>query len=375
MHILRSIDRQHFRMDFLVHTAEPSDYDAEIASLGSAVIPCLSEQDPLRYARNFIRILRSYGPYDVVHTHVQHFGALPLFLARCAGVPVRVAHSHSDTRGEERKASAVRRGYLHLTRALIRTYATHGLAVSERASLSLFGPNWRQDRRWQILHCGIDLEAFGCAVDGASLRAELGIPHDALVVGHVGRFSYEKNHTFLVDVAAEVLKREPKAFFLLVGDGPLRNAIQEKVSHLGLAPRFLFTGVRADVSRLMKGAMDLFILPSHFEGLGLVLIEAQAAGLPVVMSDVVPKEVDILVDRVYRMALSQSASDWAQTIVTKLRRRPLERGQALERVRQSPFDIRRSAASLADFYHAAVCGHGIPRLSVTCSVEPARSEE
>ncbi|MGO9691541.1 MAG: glycosyltransferase [Syntrophobacteraceae bacterium] len=124
MHLLRNIDREHYRMDFLVHAAQPFEYAEEIEALGARVIPCLHPTKPWRYARNFMRILKELGPYEVVHSHVHHFTGLPLYLARRAGVPVRIAHSHSDTSRSDGKAGPARMAYLGLMKHLIRTNAT-----------------------------------------------------------------------------------------------------------------------------------------------------------------------------------------------------------------------------------------------------------
>src|SRR5208337_2567617 len=123
MHLLRNIDREQYRMDFLVHTAQRFEYGEEIEALGSRIIPCLHPLKPWSYARNFMRILTEHGPYHVVHSHVHNFSGLPLYLARLAGVPVRIAHSHNDTSRSDGGARPARLAYLRLTSRLIRTNA------------------------------------------------------------------------------------------------------------------------------------------------------------------------------------------------------------------------------------------------------------
>ena len=256
--VLRHIDRQKYQMDFLVHTTDPGAYNEEVRALGARIIPCLSPSNPLQYAFNFRRVLREHGPYDVVHSHVHHYSGYVLMLAATAGVRVRIAHSHSDTRSAEASKSVERRAYLRAMRTMIRAFATRGLAVSDEAGCDLFAPQW-QDRtdKWQLQYLGIHLSRFEIEVNAEEVRRSLGIPPDALVIGHVGRFCEPKNHAFLVEIAREVVRMEPRSFFLLVGDGPLRSAIEEKVRNYGLAKHFTFAGVRSDVSTLMKGAMDV----------------------------------------------------------------------------------------------------------------------
>jgi glycosyltransferase involved in cell wall biosynthesis len=351
MHILRNIDRQKFRMDFLVHTTQPCAYDDEIRALGAKVIPCLHPSRPLTFARNFTRALYEYGPYDVVHSHVHHYSGYVLRLARRAGIPIRIAHSHNNTSSLPVRAKFFRRGYLALTKRWISRHATDGLACSQLAATDLFGPRWKIDARWQILYYGIDLTPFRIGSDSAVVRAELGIPLDAFVVGHVGRFVEQKNHTFLMDIAAEIAKREPKVCFLLVGDGPLRGEMEAKAHSLGIDRNITFVGVRADVPRLMLGAMDVFLFPSLFEGLPLVLLEAQAAGLPCVISDTVPQEAEIVKPFVRRLSLSRPASSWAEALLSVPdTASAITQPQALAIVEKSPFNIHLGVKELGCIY-------------------------
>jgi glycosyltransferase involved in cell wall biosynthesis len=340
-------------MDFLVHTEKPCPYDDEASALGSKIIPCLSPSKPWLYGRNFKRILREYGPYDIVHSHVHHFSGYVLYLAKQAGVPVRIAHSHNDTSAIDAKARLHRRLYLTLTKWLIDRYATLGLAASYKVATVLFNRAWKTDSRWQILYCGVDLTPFRELVDSVAIRAEFGIPADAFVVGHVGRFEEQKNHQFLIDIVAEIALREPKMHLLLIGDGSLRSEIQQKVISHGLANHVTFAGLRPDVPRLMLGAMDLFLLPSSHEALGLVLIEAQAAGLPCVFSDVVPEEANAIKPLVRQVSLSKSASDWAEAVISA-RSRVLAIAQAdtLPVLEHSPFNIVVSVKKLTEVYEA-----------------------
>lgn len=315
MHILRHIDREEFRMDFMVETAQRQAYDEEIRALGSRIIRSPHHRRPLTYAWTFRRILRDQGPYDIVHSHLHHYNGYVLYLARQAGVPVRIAHSHTDFSYDDEQRGALWPLYVQAMRRLITKNATFGLAASHEAAGSLFGSTWESDPRWQILYCGIDLKPFEFSVEPVTVRAELGIPADAFVIGHVGRFNEQKNHAFLVNIAAEVARREPKMRLLLVGDGPLRPAIEHRIARAGIAEKTIFAGVRSDVPRLMLGAMDVFVLPSLFEGLPLVGIETQAAGLPLICSDMVSPEMDVIQPLIQRVSLTQQVSDWAEAIL------------------------------------------------------------
>lgn len=354
MNVLRSIDRTKFQMDFLVHTDEKQAYEDEAKTLGSQVIRCLYPSRPWLYAKNFKQVLREYGSYDVVHSHIHHYSGFVLRLAHQAGIPLRIAHSHSDTVQAESDSSFLRKAYCKLMRYWISRYSTTGLSVSKASAPALFGSNWQKDSRWQVAHCGIDLEPFKVSVDSATVRSELGIAPSTFVIGHVGRFYEPKNHAFLVEIFSEIVKREPNACLLLVGEGPLRGVIERKISQLGLSQQVIFAGLRADVHRLMLGAMDVFLFPSLYEGLGLVLIEAQAAGVSCIFTDVVPEEADVIQTLTQRLSLSQSPSEWAEAVLaTRKKSSVIVCPDACEELIQTEFNILNSLKNLDRLYTRA----------------------
>jgi glycosyltransferase involved in cell wall biosynthesis len=350
MHVLRRLDRRRCTMDFLVHASGCSAYDEEIEALGSRVIRCPHPSRPWRYARQLSRILERYGPYDVVHSHVHHFSGLVLRLAARAGVPVRIAHSHTDTREADRAAGALRHAYVRTMRRWIDRYGTAGLATSTLAAEALYGTSWRADPRIRVLPCGIDLRAFQAPCSRESVRARLGIPEDALVLGHVGRFAAPKNQAFVVRVAESAALREPRLWLLLVGEGPLRPAVERAVAEGPLRDRVRFTGARADVVELLQAATDVFVLPSRVEGLGLALVEAQAAGVPCVVSDVVPAEVDVVPPLVRRLPLSAAADTWAAAALAMVASGGPPRSSAWRLLAGGPFDVTQSVRSLLELY-------------------------
>lgn len=355
LHLLRCLDRRTFHLDFLVHDPQKGAYDDEILALGGGIIPCLKPHHPWSYARNFRRVLQDHGPYDIVHSHLHHYSGFVLWLARQAGIPGRIAHSHLDTSLPHSQAGPLRRLYLALMTSWIQRHATAGLAASQQAAVALFGPHWRRDPRWRVLYCGIDLSPFHRAPQRQALRAALGISPEALVIGHVGRFFAQKNHAFLVEVAQEIARREKNFILLLIGDGPLRPLIQQRVHAAGLGDRVIFLGWRNDVPRLMLGAMDVFLFPSLYEGLGLVLVEAQAAGLPCVISAVVPWEADVVPPLVERLSLSLPAATWAEAVLDAGRgTKRLSQEEALRRVEGSPFNVLSSVTKIQEFYES-VC--------------------
>lgn len=351
MHILRHIDREHIQMDFLVHTTKPCAYDDEIRALGSKVIPCPSSSNPWLYARNFKQIISEYGHYDVVHSHVHHYSGYVLRLAQEVGVPVRIAHCHNDSSPAEANAGFYRRFYLNLMKGLIARHATLGLGCSQLAALDLFGSSWKNDPRWQLFYCGIDMLPFRKPVDFPVVRAELGIPDNAFVVSHVGRFYKQKNHEFLLEIFAEILNREPQAYLLLLGEGSLLQNIEQQALQMGLRDRVIFAGTRSDIPRLMIGAMDVFILPSFYEGLPIVSIEAQAAALPLILSDVITNELQKVSPLVQRISLLQPVSVWADAaLAARNSRKKITQAQSLAILENSDFNIAYGVKALTKTY-------------------------
>jgi glycosyltransferase involved in cell wall biosynthesis len=279
---------------------------------------------------------------------------------------VRIAHIHND-RGAQ-PASRARRAYRRLMAAAVDRFATRGLAPSAAAARFLFGAGWRADPRWRVLPYGIDLAPFRATPDPVALRAALGIAADALVVGHVGRFAPQKNHGLWLRILAALRAREPRTVGLLVGDGALRAEVERAAAAAGLGGQVIFAGVRADVPALMRAALDVFLFPSRYEGLGLVLVEAQAAGLRCVISDVIPPEADALPDLVCRLPLTAPPAAWADALQAALRRGRAE--EAALRLAHSPYAIDASLAVYAAAYDGAA-PDGAAADSASCAASPA----
>ncbi len=355
----RALDRDRFALDFQLHVPDEGPYATAVRQLGSRVFVNPHTRSPGRYAAALSRVLRREGPYDVVHSHVHDFSGLVLAVAAMNGVGRRVAHAHTDSTTTDRRGPARRRVYLSAMRRLIARFMCAGLAASGEAARSLFGERWAEDGRVRLLPCGLDLTVFDAALDPAAVRDELGLPVDAPVVGHVGRFDEPKNHGFLVDVAVEVVRALPSARFLWVGDGPLRARTVERVRESGLSDRIVMPGSRADVPRLLA-AMDTFVFPSLWEGMPVSLVEAQASGLPCTVSSSVTREACVVTDLVTRLPLDAGAAAWGRAVVRALeardRSRERARRGALETLRDTPFDVRAGARALESLYAGAGAG-------------------
>jgi glycosyltransferase involved in cell wall biosynthesis len=352
MHVLRNIDRDRYRFDFAVFTGEPCAYDREIWALNSRIIPCIPPERGLAHLWDMRRVLVREGPYDVIHVHGSSAMGAAVKVASTVGVPIRIAHGHTVPRTFRRRA----RSYVLrlITYYWLMNHMTHGLGVSQAACAHLFGASWRNDKRCQVLHLGLDWSAYGEPMNATAIRAGLRIPVHALVLGHVGRFHPLKNHEFLLMVAKHVMARRPDTYLVLVGDGELLPVMKMRAQQLGIDHQVIFAGDRPDVCRLLQ-AMDVFLFPSQLEGLGLALLEAQSVGLPCVISDRVEPEAVVLNELVTTLALDLSPGDWAVQVLQAAECQRRERHHdAWNAVSHSQFSIEHCVRKLTAIYSSAV---------------------
>jgi len=352
VNVLRHVDRSRFQLDFLVHDAAPCLLEPEALALGARIHRCPHVRRPARYARCLGRVLQECGPFDAVHSHVHAFSGLVLGVAAWHRVPLRIAHSHTTAARESLLRRPARWCYSTAMRRAIDRVATHGLACAEAPAQDLFGRDWRDDARWQVLRCGIDPALFETGERSGSARAALGLEDDALVVGHVGNFHAVKNHPFLLRVFEALLDIHPSAYLVCIGDGPLLAEVRSEACRAEIDGRVRLLGQRRDVPALMR-LFDVFVLPSRLEGLPLALVEAQAARLPCVISDIVTLEADVPGSRVVRLSLDRSVGSWARTIVGLARTAHTGRPAGPSPVAGTVFDIATGARRLESLYSSA----------------------
>jgi len=354
LHVLRHIDRKQVALDFLVHDRVPGAYDAEIRARGSKIFVCENHRNIWRQFWGLRRVLRDHGPFDAVHSHVDYFSGVIVLLARLLGVRIRIANCHNDHPAVDHSIPLRRRLYILVMKRFIDWFATAGVAPSRAAAAALFGPEWQSDSRWGVQSVCIDLHRFSYPAEQRDVRAELNVPADAIVFGHVGRFVEQKNHDFLIRLAEILVSSEPLSRFLLVGSGPTEERVKKAIVERGMLDRFILLPPRDDIPRLMLGAFDYFLFPSRYEGLGLALVEAQAAGLRCFASMAIPPEAIVIPSLVQQLPLSAGPEYWAEAILRQMGApNPVTREEALRKVGQS-FDIRQNAAQLVEYYQAAV---------------------
>lgn len=348
MNLYRNIDRAKVQFDFVENSAEPAVFDEEILSLGGRIYRCphYNGRNHAVYTQWWREFFRAHpGEYPIVHGHLGSTAAIYLYIAKKNGC-YTIAHSHSAGAG-----SAMYRLFSYPTRYV----ADHFFACSRDAGISRYGSKVGKDaNHCQVLNNAIDIQKFSYHdTVRQQIRKELNIHEDAMVIGHVGRFVDAKNHPFLIDLFAKIHEVNADAILLLIGDGDLRPQIEKKIADLKLSNAVILTGVQSNTWDYYQ-AMDVFVMPSHYEGLPVSLVEAQTAGLPCCVSDAVPEESAITHLVLFR-SLQDSAEQWADWVIAQAN---CPRQDMRNAIRAAGYDIATTSKWLEDFYLKVVnsCG-------------------
>jgi len=308
MNIYRNINREKIQFDFISYSGQEAHYDQEIKRLGGRVIR-LSNTSSIK---EIYKVIKKYGPYDAVHAHTLFHCGIAIIAARMAGVKVRISHAHTTL---DNSGSYKRKIYMRLMRSLINTFSTKLLACSKGAGSYLFGEKSLANEKYSYFPNVIDYLGFlECPKDEVrKFRVDQGLDN-SIVIGHIGRFIEAKNHIFLLDIMKSVLKRNHTVKLLLVGDGNLKQQVEEKARKEGIYDYIRFIGIREDIPTLLH-SMDVFVFPSIYEGLGLVLLEAQASGVQCVVSEAIQPEADLNIGLVSKLSLKDDPKVWADKII------------------------------------------------------------
>jgi len=307
MNLYRNMDRSLVQFDFL--TCKEGIFDQEILSMGGKIyrIPYVTEIGHIAYVKELDHFFKQYSNYKIIHSHMDKMSGFILRAAEKANIPVRIAHSHS-TKSEGGLAAKLYKWYAGKQ---IKSNATHLYACSKAAGKWLFTD---RNKETLILKNGIEYEKFQYSSDvRKKVRKDLKLDSHSFVIGHIGRFSEPKNHLFLLEVFAGLIKLLPTATLLLIGEGDLRPKIEKKIKELHLEANVELLGIREDIHLLLQG-IDLFVFPSLYEGLPVTLIEAQGAGLPCIISDTITKEVDMGMGLVQYLSLADKKL-WIERIL------------------------------------------------------------
>lgn len=337
MNYYRNIDRTKIQFDFLTHRPEKGDYDDEIISMGGKVYyaPRLYPQNYLQYFKWMKKFFNEHPEYKIVHSHIDTMSAFPLLAAKLNNIPIRIAHSHTSKLDRDLKFPIK-----YLAKLIVPYVANHYFSCGEVAGKFLYG-----NKKFEIIRNAIDVEKykFNNKVREKK-RKELNLNNE-FVIGHVGRYCYIKNQSFIIDIFNEILKERSNSKLLLIGSGPDEELLRQKVNKLNLNNNVIFLINRSDVDELYQ-VMDAFVMPSLFEGVPLVAVEAQANGLKCFLSDKISEEV-FLTKNIEKISLDQKDEEWKEEILNS----EYERQEEIpEELFQKGYDIKRSMRELIKKY-------------------------
>ncbi len=329
MNVYRKIDKSKVQFDFLY--SFDGVFNDEIQAMGGKLykIPFITQKGPFAYANAVSEFFNQHKEYKIVHSHMDKFSGLIMKLAKKANIKVRIAHSHS-TKNEGGILYQTIKNYYG---SMLNKNCTHCFACSEQAYNWMFKNN-QQNKK--IVRNAIDLSRFSNKSDSDK---------SAFTITNIGRFVKAKNHTFLIDIFSQVKKLVPTAQLILAGTGVLQQTIKEKAKSLNIEESVTFLNDCDDIPELLSKT-DVFCMPSLFEGLGIALVEAQAAGVPCIASDTIPKEADVSGQTVF-ISLQKPAEYWAREI---LKFKGAKRQNNHDKIKSKGYDINQTAQMLQQFY-------------------------
>jgi len=350
MTMFRHINRDEFEFIFLTHSDAVGAYDQEILNLGGK-LHSIHSLGTLGYTGYFIslrRFILNNGPFDVVHSHLDWQGGVIALAAKSAGVKKIIVHSHSSS--WEKPNTFIYRLLHTFNRFLIVLCADEGWACSREAGEFLFWKRFFRNGKYKKIPNAIDLDLYSkLTIDKANaMRRTFGIPAQMLVFGQVASFSWLKNQTYLIELATELKKKKWNFRIVFVGDGAMRQEVEDLASARRVSSEILFLGLRDDIPECMN-MFDALLLPSVFEGLGIVAIEAQAAGIPCLVSARVPQEVDMDLGLVHHLPL-ESPDQWIASLENVKGRRCFDRSRINNSITARGYSIRESIGEIERLY-------------------------
>lgn len=343
MNYYRNIDKNKIQFDFLCNKKKPGAYDDEIISMGGKIYhsPGLNPMRFPQYLSYMKNLFKEHPEYQVIHVHNGAFGVYALYAARKNQIPVRIFHAHGAGFTFNLKWPLK----MFCKSRLLKNCNYHW-ACGTKAAICYFGKRVVDSGNYCIIHNAIDVKKFRYREETRkSLRSQYHL-EDKILIGHVGRFMAQKNHEFLIDIFMEIYKKEPKAVLVLLGDGELMEKMVEKVKANRLDKAVLFLGNVNNANEWYQ-AFDTFVLPSVWEGLPVVGIEAQMASLPCIFSDTVTKETKVT-DNVSFLSLNNEPGVWADVILKKIRAN--HRIDMEEEITKAGYNIAVEAEKLQAYY-------------------------
>ena len=354
MNIYRQIDRNEVQFDFLTHPFNldyEQEYEPEILARGGKVYKAPSFiKHPVQYQRFIQNLYKEHPEYNVIHGHNLDLAATMYMREAKKNGRYLIAHSHNT----KERGNVMRRSTLSLNHRLIRRYPDRFFACSKDAAVFAFGRRVAHSAKCRIIRNGVDIQQYRAdQVSHEKMKQNMFPGVSGPLFGTVGRLAEQKNHVFLLNIFADIIRNEPTAFLVIIGEGPLRAILERKARELNISSRILFAGSVSNVAAYLK-AFDVFLMPSLYEGLPLSAVEAQAAGLPTLLSSSIGKET-VCSDMVQFIGLDQAPSQWAQEALQAYRKNLGRRTSCFDQVKLAGFDITQISKDLCDFYVAHIC--------------------
>lgn len=308
MNLYRNMNRNKYEFHFVTHSKKKCYYYDEIIKLGGKIIyidhPTIKNFK--KYSQDFKKIIKNNGPYNAIHSHVQLFNGIVLREAKRNEIPNIISHAHLN--GDYSRKTIKRIIYKNFSKYLINNSATYRISCSNDSGKYLYG-----NREFKLLNNAIDINKFKYEYSN-TLIEELGLKKDNKIITHIGSFKEAKNHNFIIEVFRELVNKDNRYELVLVGKGNLEEIIKKKVIEYGIEKKVHFLGLRDDIPQILKST-DIFFMPSILEGLPVVLVEAQAAGVSCVISNTIPKECDMGLNLINFLSLNENIETWVDLII------------------------------------------------------------
>lgn len=350
MNIYRKINRDRIQFDFLYFTDEETYYDKEIIELGGKIIRIHKMRfiHMFDFISNISQVINSNGPYKVVHAHTLFNCGLVVKVAKKSNIDIRISHAHTTLDNEN---GILRKLYIKIMRNMILKYSTNLLSCSNLAGKYLFGEDTVKSSKYDILPNLISYENIINIDENKvyQLKKINELNSDNLILGNIGTLKEAKNQQFLLDIVYKLKEKNKNVKLLLVGSGPLEENLREKCEKLGIENEVIFTGTRDDIDVILN-SMDVFVFPSTFEGLGLVLLEAQAAGLPCVVSEAIQPEADLQLGLFNKLNLSDGADIWSNKIIEVCGKKETDKQKILDAFDKQGYSTEKCISKLLSIY-------------------------
>lgn len=345
MNVYRNIDKSKVQFDFLTFGNQIA-YSDEIEKMGGRIYKLTSRKE--NYTENRKQLydfFKEHQEYRTFHYHLNTCSYItPMVIAHKAGLKNIIAHSHNQWKGKSLRIKVAH----NINRPKVLKYANHLFSCSDIAGKYMFGNDVVKSKKYKLINNAIDANLYKYNQDlRDKYRRNLKLD-GKFVVGHVGRFNYQKNHDFILDIFNYVFKSNPNAVLLLIGNGELEDAVKSKIEGLGLSKSVIMLGVRNDIPQLLQ-AMDVFLFPSHFEGFGIAALESQAAGLKTIVSEALPDDIKVT-ELLEVIPLERPASYWAKQIIMHDLDHTDLREKYNKKIVDSGYDIMETVKILEDCY-------------------------